>query len=362
MKKHNAACSGAKHDRVKATQKMTGDQLLESGSKYEAAKIEELPKELLDKAKVRNLLKRGSLFKNKELAKKKEEVSEQRKQRSRAKNLTLEELQEMSHDLTVKNDKTWASLSPADRLRIADLDKLSNYNFWKDLKVSAGFVDQLKLVLPHFWKENMEGTTKAFLKPLMKKHLDLVKNIAENKTNNALAPCLDLSNLDRHGRLAISVKHDATAILSDAREQTQRKRKAREAMFSSGGTKIATTDNAITSLQSRQQVTTTTMMIRMTMLGMMMVRMTMETMRLEVQQSRIRQTEVNTNPVGTRFPLCSQQQQRDSTSTGQILFSNGFESLNASSFEQTKVQTRQKEEKKRLLPRAKPHGCCCKCR
>jgi hypothetical protein len=36
---------------------MTGDQLLESGSKYEAEKIAELPKELLEDAKVRNLLR-----------------------------------------------------------------------------------------------------------------------------------------------------------------------------------------------------------------------------------------------------------------------------------------------------------------
>jgi hypothetical protein len=43
IKKQSTAYSGVKHDRVKATQKMTGDQLFESGSKYEAAKIAELP-------------------------------------------------------------------------------------------------------------------------------------------------------------------------------------------------------------------------------------------------------------------------------------------------------------------------------
>jgi hypothetical protein len=194
---------------------MTGDQLLESGSKYEAAKIAELPTDLLDKAKVRNLLKRGSLFKNKKVSKMKAELSEQRKQRSSAKNLTLEDLQEKSHELTVGKDKTWSSPSFTNRLRTEDLNKLSNPNFWYDLKVSAGFVDQLKSVLPHFWKDNLRGKTKTFLKPLIKKHLDLVKKIAENKANNAQAPSLDLSNLDRYGRLA--VKHDATTILSDAR-------------------------------------------------------------------------------------------------------------------------------------------------
>jgi hypothetical protein len=76
---------------------MTGDQLLESGSnKYEARKIAKLPTDLLDKAKVRNLVQQGSLFKNKEVSKVKAELSEQRKQRSLAKNLTLEELQEKS--------------------------------------------------------------------------------------------------------------------------------------------------------------------------------------------------------------------------------------------------------------------------
>jgi hypothetical protein len=43
IKKHNIAYAGVKHDQVKSTQKMTGDQLLESGSKYEGANIEELP-------------------------------------------------------------------------------------------------------------------------------------------------------------------------------------------------------------------------------------------------------------------------------------------------------------------------------
>jgi hypothetical protein len=120
-----------------------------------------------------------------------------------------------------------------------DLNKLSNPNFWYDLKVSAGFVDQLKSVLLHFWKDDLRGKTKTFLKPLIKKHSDLVKEIAENKANNTLAPSLDLSNLDRYGRLAIFVKHDATTVLSDAREKTHRKRNAREAIFSSNGTKIS---------------------------------------------------------------------------------------------------------------------------
>jgi hypothetical protein len=198
---------------------MTGDQLLESGSKYEAAKIAELPTDILDEAKVRNLVKRGSLFKNKKVSKIKEELSEQRRQRFRTQNLTLEELQEKSHELTVGNDKTWSSPSYTDCLRMEDLNKLSNPTFWYDLKVSAGFVDQLKLVLPHFWKDNLRGKTQTFLKPLIKKHLDLVKEIAESKVNNTLAPSLDLSNLDRCSRLAIFVKHDATTILSDAREK-----------------------------------------------------------------------------------------------------------------------------------------------
>jgi hypothetical protein len=74
---------------------------------------------------------------------------------------------------------------------------------------------------------------------LIKKHLDLVKQIAKNKDGNTLAPSLDLSNLDGYGRLAIFVKHDATTILWDAREKTHKKRNAREAIFSSGGTNIA---------------------------------------------------------------------------------------------------------------------------
>jgi hypothetical protein len=100
-------------------------------------------------------------------------------------------------------------------------------------------VDQLKLVLPHFWKDDLKGKTKTFLKPMIKKHLDLVKEIAENKVNNTLAPSLDLSNLDSYGRLAIFVKYDATNILLDARKNTHMKRNAKEAIFSSGGTKIA---------------------------------------------------------------------------------------------------------------------------
>jgi uncharacterized protein YcnI len=65
IKKHNTAYSGVKHDHMKAAQKMTGDQLLESGSKYEMAKIAQLPKELYDKAKVRNLLSGEALSKTK---------------------------------------------------------------------------------------------------------------------------------------------------------------------------------------------------------------------------------------------------------------------------------------------------------
>jgi hypothetical protein len=188
---------------------------------------------------VRNLLKQESLLKNKAVSKVKAELSEQRKQRSREKNLTLEELQEKSQELTVGNDGTWSSPSFTDCLRMEDLNKLSNYIFWYDLKVLAGFVDQLKLVLPHFWKDNLKGKTKTFLKPLTKKHLDLVKEIAENKVGNTLAPSLDLSNLGRYGRLAIFVKHDATTFLLDVREKTPKKRNAREAIFSSGGMKIA---------------------------------------------------------------------------------------------------------------------------
>jgi hypothetical protein len=239
MKKRDSPCSGVKHDNLKVTQKMTGDQLPESGSKYDAAKIAELPLALLEKAKVRNLLKkRGGLYKNKERSRIKEEIAEERKERSCAINLTLEELQEMSHELTVGNDRTWSSLSIADRLRIDDLDKLAGHNYWCALQVSDGFVNQLKLVLPCFWKDNLEGKTKTFLKPLIKTHLDLVKDIADNKVNNTLDPPLDLTNLDRYGRLAIFVKYDATTVLSDARAKSQRKRKARDAIFSSGGTKI----------------------------------------------------------------------------------------------------------------------------
>jgi hypothetical protein len=223
IKKRDSACSGVKHDNLKVTQKMTGDQLLESGSKCDTAKIAESPLALLEKAKVRNLLQRGGLRKNKELSRTKEEIAEERKERSRAINLSLEELQEMSHELTVGNDRTWSSLSVADRLRTDDLDKLAGHNHWCALKVSDGFVNQLKLALPHFWKDNLEGKTKTFPKPLIKTHLDLVKDIADNEVNNTLDPPLDLTKLDRHGRLAIFVKYDATTILSDARAKSQRK-------------------------------------------------------------------------------------------------------------------------------------------
>jgi hypothetical protein len=159
-----------KRDSVKATQKMTGDQLSESGSKHEAA----LPVALLEKAKARKLHEwGGGLHKNRELWQTKEEISEERKERPREMNLTLEELQEMSDEfLTVRNDRKWST--------------------WTNLLVTTfglpcrldGLADPLKLALPCSWKDNLEGgKTKTFLKPLTMTHQDPVKDAAGNEGN-----------------------------------------------------------------------------------------------------------------------------------------------------------------------------------
>jgi hypothetical protein len=94
-----------KHDEFKVEQVMAGAQLLASGAKYNAHKVQLLPAHVLKKINVKTLNKKGILHKDKEVEQQKKEHAAKKHARGCSGiPLTMDEFKEKAASATVGND------------------------------------------------------------------------------------------------------------------------------------------------------------------------------------------------------------------------------------------------------------------
>ena len=151
--KRTKAVGSINHDDRKYLQQMVGGQVLEQSSKYSFPDIKRLPAELSKEATVKNMKKKGTLMRNKALAKRKAKMATENLNDPQGgeDTPTSKEYQEMANDLKIDKDETFSEITVEELNGQEDLNKLANYNFWDtQMRVRDGFIVQVKLGLPHF--------------------------------------------------------------------------------------------------------------------------------------------------------------------------------------------------------------------
>ena len=158
--------------------------MIKQGKFYTKEKLNNLPKDVLKKAKVSFIKASGILVQDKLVRKIKKE--DKKLSKSQAVLLTIEDVIDMASETIVDNDKTYLLLSPDVVLQRQYLDTLSQMTFWNNLTVRDGFWWILKEVLPMVWSNKFGTESKKKILAIIKLYLHEVNHIAEGKMNNSI--------------------------------------------------------------------------------------------------------------------------------------------------------------------------------
>ena len=109
-RKMSMGVAGCKHDEGKELQMQVGIDLMELEKLYSADIINLYPEDVKIAAGVRNISKKGTTSRNRELKLEKVENAKEKKKKSRIAVTTLDEFKANSQDLKVDNDINWGML------------------------------------------------------------------------------------------------------------------------------------------------------------------------------------------------------------------------------------------------------------
>ena len=229
---------GIKHDQFKTEQQMVGIQLLSSGKKYSSSVLKQLPTSFLIAMGTKHLKEIGTLYQDNKLASDKAEVAKKQRSTQTRTEKSMAEWREKSKMSQVGNAATWENISPEERQRRSDLEKLSNKSFWEKLKVKDGFKTMMKDVLPMVWDESCERKSKkALCTNVIAPFLVKVNAIADKKMSNVLDD-RNLEGLDRADILAHFVLYKKTMYLEGERLLSRRRAAATSQLMGSCGTVV----------------------------------------------------------------------------------------------------------------------------
>jgi hypothetical protein len=137
--------------------------------------------------------------------------------------------QTKAQEARVGNDANWQD--PETTQRLEKLEKLQTKSYWTRLKLSDGFFDQLKNVLPFFCVDSMP-TSKTAVMSALGAHILLIGKIADKTVENSITTT-DLSRLNRVDILAEFIKLDKATSLSDAQTAVQKRQQVTSALLAS---------------------------------------------------------------------------------------------------------------------------------
>jgi hypothetical protein len=135
---------------------------------------------------------------------------------------TKEDFSEDVKDAVIVNDSNFERVDYNERIRRDELDRLISYSHWNNLQVvKDDFFSEVINVLPIFvsQQEDFERLSRSkklwmqLLKPILQK-INEVANDTNGKVNCPFQNDLDLSRLDKWGRLATYIKIDSSKRMS----------------------------------------------------------------------------------------------------------------------------------------------------
>mmetsp|Transcript_34380 Transcript_34380/g.75257 ORF Transcript_34380/g.75257 Transcript_34380/m.75257 type:complete len:205 (+) Transcript_34380:1696-2310(+) len=175
-------------------------------------------------------------------AKKIEMADALRETRSQRDNLVgMDTWNERAAEANTDHDISWENQSVVGSQRRERLAKMMGINYWQRIKFGQGFLDEVRQVLPHVWRDDMTDarTKKKDVILAIRLHLDLVKSIAEKTVENTLAPEIDLSNLDATEIKLMFIKVDDSAQFQRTDTAFKKRLELNNDILKSCGTTVA---------------------------------------------------------------------------------------------------------------------------
>ena len=194
-----------------------------------------MPKHVQKQAAIGTISARGFTYVEQDLTLGKMKKALSRKGNTKVKTLTHGQYKELAAKTVVNNDLTFTSISPEEQENQDDIKRFASLSFWKSVKVREGFKEQLKVILPGFWRSDMEKMAKNKIMVELESHLKSVqKYITTDASNNFTSE--ELENLDEIGKLSKYV--NPSNYLSEKRRERKRQVDSIKKVSEANGTTI----------------------------------------------------------------------------------------------------------------------------
>ena len=155
--------------------------MIEDSNRYSPDRVKALPKDVLQKASIKSISRRGFRYVENDITKAKMERAFARKRNKRIKTLSFKEYQDIANRSVVDNDVAFKYLSPEEIERRNDIERYAQYGFWNSLRMKDGFKTELKHCLQGFWRNEMESLPKSKILILLDRYLKTIHNIVSLK-------------------------------------------------------------------------------------------------------------------------------------------------------------------------------------
>ncbi len=233
----------AKHCDRKETQQMEGIQVFESLMQYDQSILEELPPEIQEKCKIRNIRKKGVCTAEKEYEEDLMQAWDEKRTKKLQRNnlLSIDDIAAEAKKLKTTHDIQWQD---RDARKMNEVTKtVATKAHFQKVKAGEQFYEEVLNVLPHIGK-SLAQLRQSKKTGLLKKgggvgeYLDLVKKIAKDPAQNSLTDD-DLTEKSEDEILKFFVHADKSIRLQEIQQNIDNHRKLLRSVFSVAAKEIA---------------------------------------------------------------------------------------------------------------------------
>lgn len=214
---------------------MEGKQLLESSMQYDQSILDELPSEIREKCKIRNIGKKGVCTAEKEYEEDTLQAWDEKRTKKLQKNnlLSIDDIAAEAKKLKTNHDIQWQD---RDARKMNEVTKtVATKAHFQKVKAGDQFYEEVLNVLPHIGK-SLEQLKQGKKTAMMKKggvvgdYLDLVKKIAKDPSQNSLTDD-DLSEMSEDEIYKYFVHADKSIRLQEIQQNIDDHRKLLRNVF-----------------------------------------------------------------------------------------------------------------------------------
>ena len=214
---------------------MEGKQLLESSMQYDQSVLDELPPDIREKCKIRNIAKKGVCSAEKEYEEDTLQAWEEKRTKKLQRNnlLSIDAIAAEAKKLKTDHDAQWQD---RDARKMNEVTKtVATKTHFKQVKRGKPFFEEVINVLPYIGM-SLEELSQSNKTAIMKKdgvigeYLDLVKKIAKDPSLNSLTD-EDLSEKSEDEILKYFVHADKSIRLQEIQQKIEDHRKLLHSVF-----------------------------------------------------------------------------------------------------------------------------------